>query len=664
MTAPAPRTAEATRKERRRDGRTFDLRLTLRLTVYVRKYAAGLAVSVVLLPLISLFEIAQPYLLKRAIDEHIAPHRLPGLDRLAVMYLLALVGQYGAAFAHNYLVQVVGQRAMSDLRLAVHRHVLRLSAAFFDRTPIGQLMTRMTNDIEALTELFASGVISLLGDVVRLGLIIAVMFRTDGRLALFSMAAVPVLGVIAVLFRGWMRDAFREIRAKLSRMNGFLQEHLSGIKVVQSFAQERRVAAEFTEVNQGYRQANARAIAADAALYSVVEAVASIAVAGLLWRGGARIAAGGLSFGVLVQFVEYLGKFFAPLRDLSAKITVMQQAMTAAERVFGILDTQELDRPTTLSGTLEGLPNPPATTPLGNAELRQRDLPAPSAESAPGPTSPSASSSVGLCPAELIAGGVGNPPRVPITVEFRHVTFGYRPDRPVLRDLSLSIRRGETLAVVGASGAGKSTLIKLLPGLYHPQQGAILLDGMDTRTLEPAVLRRRVVVVNQDVFLFAGTLGDNIGLGDPSATPEAIAAAARRVGADRVIASRPEGLAAPVLERGANYSAGERQLIAFARALQRDPQILVLDEATASVDPEVERIIERGIAELMRNRTSIVIAHRLSTVRRADRIIVLDHGAIAEEGRHDELLAREGIYAKLYRLQMQHGHPGRSEAAE
>jgi len=613
--AATPARDDRGEKDGRRDGRTFDLALMLRLSVYVRKYGAGLAVSILLLPLISAFEIAQPYLLKRAIDEHIAPHRLPGLDRLALLYLLALVGQYGAAFAHSYLVQVVGQRAMNDLRLAVHRHVLRLCSAFFDRTPIGQLMTRMTNDIEALTELFASGVISLLGDVVRLGLIIVVMFRTDGRLAFFSMAAVPVLAVVAVLFRGWMRDAFREIRAKLSRMNAFLQEHLSGIKVVQSFAQERRVADEFTEVNQGYRQANARAISADAALYSVVEAIASIAVAGLLWRGGARIAAGGLSFGVLVQFVEYLGKFFAPLRDLSAKITVMQQAMTAAERVFGILDNQELDMSV---GPLAALPPPPASSP---------------------PT-----------------GGA-------VAVEFRQVTFGYRPDRPVLRGLSLSIRRGETLAVVGASGAGKSTLIKLLPGLYYPQQGAILIDGQDIRALAPAALRRRVVVVNQDVFLFAGTLGENIGLGDPSATPEAIAAAAGRVGADRVIASRPEGLAAPVMERGANFSAGERQLIAFARALQRDPRILVLDEATASVDPEVERVIERGIAELMRDRTSIVIAHRLSTVRRADRIIVLDHGAIAEEGRHDELLARDGIYAKLYRLQMQHGHPGR-EAAE
>ncbi len=599
--------------------RTFDLALVVRLYAYVRRYKRGLLVSVALLPMISAFEIAQPYLLKRAIDEHIAPHRLPGLDRLAGLYLLALVGQYGAAFAHNYLVQVVGQRAMSDLRLAVHRHVLRLSAAFFDRTPIGQLMTRMTNDIESLTELFASGVISLLGDIVRLGLIIVVMFRTDGRLALFSMAAVPVLAVIATLFRRWMRDAFRDIRSKLSRMNGFLQEHLSGMKVVQSFAQERRVAAEFTAVNQGYRQANARAISADAALYSVVEAVASIAVASLLWRGGARIAAGGLSLGVLVQFVEYLGKFFAPLRDLSTKVTVMQQAMTAAERVFGILDASDLDRPA----------------------ARGPD------ESAPPAVSASATAAS------------------PVAIELRHVTFGYRPDNPILRDLSLTIRRGETVAVVGASGAGKSTLIKLLPGLYHPQAGAILIDGTDIRDLATEALRRRLVVVNQDVFLFAGTLADNIGLGDPGATPQSILAAATRVGADRVLASRPEGLDAPVLERGANFSAGERQLVAFARALHRDPHILVLDEATASVDPEVERVIERGIAVLMRDRTSVVIAHRLSTVRRADRIVVIDGGRIVEEGRHDDLLARDGLYALLYRMQMQHGHPAHSsEAAE
>jgi ATP-binding cassette subfamily B multidrug efflux pump len=604
-------------------GGALDFRLLARLVPFVGRHRRQLVVSIALLPLISAFEVVQPYLLKRAIDEHIALHKLAGLDRLGVLYLLALVGQYTAAFAHNYLVQAAGQRAMTDLRLAVHRHALRLSTAFFDRTPVGQLMTRMTNDIESLTEMFASGIVSLLGDVIRLGLIIVVMFRTDGKLALFSMAAVPVLVAIAALFRGWVRDAFREIRAKLSRLNGTLQEHLSGIKVVQAFAQEERAARQFDVINRDYRTANARAIAADAALYSVVEAVGSVAVAGLLWHGGARIAAGGLTFGVLVQFIEYLAKFFAPLRDLSAKYTVMQQAMAAAERVFALLDTP-------------------------HAQIEERG------------------SSSGSTPTPDPRRRGGGPPSAGAVaaVELDHVTFGYRADHPILRDLSLSIATGETVAVVGATGAGKSTLIKLLPALYRPQSGAIRIDGQDTRDLDVADLRRRIVVVSQDVFLFSGTLGDNIGLNDPDVGPARMLEAARRVGADRILASRPGGLDAPVAERGANFSAGQRQLIAFARALCRDPRLLILDEATASVDPEIERLIEQGIAELMRDRTSIVIAHRLSTIRRAHRIIVLDHGTIAEEGNHDALLARDGVYARLYRLQMQAGRRRVGEAAE
>ncbi|MES1204852.1 MAG: ABC transporter ATP-binding protein [Pseudomonadota bacterium] len=618
VAAAAPPAARPPAKPSDAAGRALDWRLLGRLRPFVARYGRALAVSVALLPIISALEVLQPYLLKLAIDEHIAPHRMEGLDRLGVLYLLALVGQYGAAFVHGYLVQVVGQRAMGDLRLAVHRHTLRLSAAFFDRTPVGQLMTRMTNDVESLTELFASGVVSLLGDVVRLGFIIVVMFRTDGRLAAFSMAAVPVLAAIAALFRGWIRDAFREIRAKLSRMNGYLQEHLSGIKVVQAFAQEERAEGEFAVINHAYRHANARAITADAALYSVVEAVGAIAVAALLWRGGARIAGGALTFGVLVQFIEYMGKFFAPLRDLSAKYTVMQQAMAAAERVFALLDTQDLD----------ATPAAAAARPLAETSPPPAGAPAPA-------------------------------------VEFDHVTFGYRPHTPILRDLSLTIATGETVAVVGTTGAGKSTLIKLLPRLYPLQGGVIRLGGQDISLLPVADLRRRIVVVSQDVFLFAGTLGDNIGLGDAAIDAARMWEAARRVGADRVIESRAGGLDAPVVERGANFSAGERQLIAFARALARDPRLLILDEATASVDPEFERLIERGIAELMAGRTSIVIAHRLSTVRRADRIVVLDHGRIVEEGHHDALLSRGGVYARLYRLQMQGGRrrPG-VEAAE
>jgi ATP-binding cassette subfamily B protein len=383
------------------------------------------------------------------------------------------------------------------------------------------------------------------------------------------------------------------------------------MKVVQAFAQEARVDGEFDAINLDYRRANARAITADAALYSIVEAVGAIAVAGLLWHGGNRIAGGTLTFGVLVAFVEYLSKFFAPIRDLSTKYTVMQQAMAAAERVFTLLDTVEPDAPR-------------------------------SAESSAAPTVPG-----------------------PL-VQLDHVTFGYRADRPVLDDVSLSIAAGETLAIVGATGAGKSTIIKLLPRLYDLQGGTIRIGGADVRTLDPRALRRRIVVVSQDVFMFSGTLRANIALGDDALTDQQILTAARRVGAERVIATRPEGLDARVLERGVNFSAGERQLVAFARALARNPEILILDEATASVDPETERAIERGIGELMRERTSIVIAHRLSTVQRASRIVVINRGRVAEEGTHEALLARgsDGIYARLYRLQMVGHTASVHEAAE
>ena len=585
-------------------GKALDGALLRRIFSYVWPYRMGISLAIALLPVAAAIELAQPYLLKKAIDEHIAIGRVAGLDRLGVLYLLALLGQSGAAFAQNYLTQLVGQKAMNDLRVQVHAHVLALSASFFDTTPLGRLMTRLTSDVEALTEMFASGLVSLLGDLIRLSFILVVIFGIDWRLALFSMATAPILYGVAAFFRGWVRDAFREIRAKLARLNAFLQEHLSGIKVVQAFAQEARVAGEFDVINVDYRRANSRAIFADASLYSIVEAVGSIAIAGLLWHGGARIAGGTLTFGVLVAFIEYLGKFFAPIRDLSTKYTVMQQAMAAAERVFSLLDTNSPDAPM-----------------MADPSARRASE---------------------------------NPP----LIELDHVTFGYRQDRPVLSDVSLKISKGETLAIVGATGAGKSTIIKLLARLYDVRGGSVRIGGVDVRGLDRGTLRRRVVVVSQDVFMFSGTLRENIGLGDPEVTDARILEAARRVGADRVIAGRTGGLDAPVVERGANYSSGERQLVAFARALAREPEILVLDEATASVDPETERVIERGIAELMRGRTSIVIAHRLSTVRRASRILVIHGGHVAEQGTHDELLARGGNYALLYRLQMTgHGVP-------
>ncbi len=605
-------------------GKALDRTLLRRIFAYVWPYKVQIAIAVLLLPITSGLEIAQPYLLKKAIDEHIARGRLAGLDRLGIFYLIALIGQYGATFGQTYLTQMVGQRAMNDLRLRLHQHVLSLASSFFDRTPLGRLMTRITSDVEALNEMFASGLVSLLGDIIRLGAILIAIFGIDWKLALFSMGSAPILFVIAAVFRRYVRDAFRDIRTKLARLNAFLQEHISGMKVVQAFAREERVSRRFDDINRDYREANYRAIAADSALYSVIEALASIAIAGLVWHGGGRIASGTLTFGVLVAFIEYLTKFFGPIRDLSAKYTIMQQAMAAAERVFALLDTHEPDAPARDAPSM-----PPLTV---------------------------------VSAADAPLGAADSP-----LIEIDDVTFGYRAGQPVLNQVSLPIRAGETVAVVGSTGSGKSTLIKLLPRLYEPWSGAIRLGGVDVRDLDRRALRRRIVVVSQDVFLFAGTLADNIGLHDPALSRDAILAAARRVGADRVIARRPEGLDAPVLERGANFSAGERQLISFARALCRDPEILILDEATASVDPETERLIERGTEELMRGRTSIVIAHRLSTIRRATRIVAVHQGRIAEDGNHDELMARDGVYAKLYRSQMHlrsTGNPHRSKAAE
>ncbi len=440
-------------------GRALDRTLLRRVFSYIWVYRLEFLASLALLPIIALCEVAQPYLLKKAIDEHVAIGRLAGLDRIGLAYLAMLLGQYGAGFGQIYLTQLLGQRGMNALRTQVHQHVLSLSAAFFDRTPVGRLMTRMTSDIEALNEMFASGIISLLTDIVRLAFILVAIFAIDWRLALFSMATAPVLFGIAGFFRRLVREAFREIRTKLARMNAFLQEHLSGMKVVQAFAQEDRVYGEFDAINFDYRRANARAITADAALYSIVEAVGAIAIAALLWHGGNRIAGGTLTLGVLVAFVEYLGKFFAPIRDLSTKYTVMQQAMAAAERVFALLDTAEPDA------------------------------------------------------ARLVEAAAAMAPAPRVALE--HVTFGYRADRPVLNDVSLKIATGETVAIVGATGAGKSTIIKLLPRLYDIQAGTIRIDGADVRALDPRALRRRIVVVSQDVFMFAGTLRSNLARGEP-----------------------------------------------------------------------------------------------------------------------------------------------------
>lgn len=574
--------------------RPLDRELLRRILAFTWPHRLRLAGAIALLPVAIACELAQPYLLKIAIDHHIAPGVAAGLGALGAAYLALLAGQYAAGYAQQVLTQAVGLRAMNDLRARLYEKLLALRLSYFDRTPTGRLMTRLTSDIEALAEMFAAGLLSLLGDLLKLALIVITMFVLDAKLATAALLAVPPLVGAVALFRPFMRRAFAEVRAKMAQLNAFLQEHIVGMKIVQAFAQERRVAAAFDRVNREHRDANARAIAADASLYAVVEAMGSFAIAALLWHGGARIHDGALTFGVLVAFIEYAGKFFAPIRDLSTKYSVMQQAMAAAERVFGLLDTDDPDAPV----------------------------------------------DAGAAVAAATSRSDG--------IEFSQVSFSYQPGTRILRDVDLRIAAGETVAVVGPSGGGKSSLVKLLLRLYEPDAGRIALGERDIRSMPAAELRRRVALVGQDPLLFEATLRENVALDDPRVDDRRVEAALRRVGAGALLDTRG-GLALPIAARGANLSYGERQLVCFARALARDPEVLVLDEATAGVDPETERLVDRGVAEVMAGRTTIVIAHRLSTAARAGRIVVVADGAVAESGTHAELLARDGLYARMHR---------------
>lgn len=580
-------------------GKAYDARLIRRLWVYVKPHWRRLALVLALIPLVTGAQLAQPWLLKVAIDQHIAVGELSGLAGIGALFVGALVLQLGATFGEVWLLQWLGVKSMNDLRMHLFRHVQALPQRYFDRVPLGRVMTRLTNDLENMTEMFAGGVVTMVADFATLAGIVAVMLWIDWQLALIAFAAVPILLVVVLVFRAKAREAFRTTRLLVARINAYLQENLSGMPVVQAFVREgfnRRV---FDDVNGRYRDAYFQAIRFDAGLYAVVEMIGSVAVAAIVWWAGGQIVQGALTFGVLVAFIEYIQKFFIPIRDLSSKYTVMQSAMASAERVFALLDH----------------------------------------ETAPG-------ASAGPVPARH---------RLEDRIAFEDVTFAYRENEPVLRGIDLTVRRGERVALVGATGSGKSTLVRLLTRMYELPEGAdhgrITVDGTDVRDVDPRALRRLFAVVLQDPFLFRGTLASNVSLDDPEIGPERVAAAACRVRLDRVAARREGGLDAPVGERGANLSAGERQLVAFARALARDPEVLVLDEATASVDSDTEALIQEAVEELLEGRTAIVIAHRLSTIERVDRVVVMHHGRIVEEGTHEALLAKGGYYARLYELQ-------------
>ncbi len=618
-------------------GKAYDSRILSRFARYVKPYRVAITVVAVILPLVAACRLAQPWIIKMAIDTHITTGRLAGLENIAVLFLGILLSEALLTYLEIFLLQSVGQRVMSDMRQELYRHIMRLPASWFDRTPTGSVVTRLTSDVEVLGEMFASGIITIVGDILLLIGIVSVMLWMNPKLSLVTFSILPLLFYIAWAFRRRMRQSFREVRARLGRLNAFLAESIGGMTIIQVFNRQRDEERRFTELNASYRDANMPVIFWDASLYAVVEALSSVAVALIIWYGGGEILRGALTFGILVAFIQYIEKFFGPIRDLSAKYSVMQGAMAALERIFALLDTQpELE------------PGGSRDRETGTGKQKTETV---EAAALPSPV-PSPSSPVPRPPSPVPGPRSG----VPI-IELRDITFAYREGENALENFSLSVRRGERVALVGESGGGKTTITRLLTRLYEIDGGQILLEGRDVRQLPTSELRRRIGIVLQDPCLFSGSIEFNICLGDETARAR-VRAAAATVGADQFIQRLPSGYQEQVRERGSNFSTGEKQLISFARAVAFDPEILVLDEATASIDSASEQMIQAGIAALMRGRTSLIIAHRLSTIQDADRIVVVQLGRKIEEGTHQELMRLKGVYFHLHQLQFERSREG------
>jgi ATP-binding cassette subfamily B multidrug efflux pump len=587
-------------------GKAYDRKLLARFLRYLRPYRWMVVWSLLLLPLIAATKLAQPWLIKIAIDSHITTGKMAGLPLLSLEYFALIIADGLLTYLEIYLLQYLGQRVMFDLRMELFSHIQGLSSSFMDRTPTGSLVTRVTSDVEVLGEMFTAGIISIIGDILVLVGIVGIMLWMNLKLSMVTFIVLPMLLYIVFTFRLRMRKSFREVRARLSNLNSFLAESIGGMAVVQLFNRQKTEQKEFTRLNASYRDANLPVITWDAALFASVEALSSIAVGLIIWYGGGEIIRGTLTFGALVAFIQYMEKFFSPIRDLSAKYSIMQGAMAALERIFGLLD-MEKKAP-------------------GKVEEAQQNEDLPGFENLAGLDSPIE------------------------TIEFRDVWFAYKDEDYVLKGFNLKISRGEKVALVGETGGGKTTVTRLLSRFYEVNRGNIFINGCEIGEIPLPELRGRIGVVLQEPFLFTGSLEHNITLGDEGARTRMEEAAAM-VGADRFIVNLPKGFAEEVRERGVNFSVGERQLISFARAVAFDPEVLVLDEATSSVDTASERLIQEGLQGLLTGRTSLVVAHRLSTVRDADRIVVIHKGEKAEEGSHDELMACQGLYYRLYQLQ-------------
>ena len=588
-------------------GKAYDGRLMRRLLGYMRPYRGLVGISLAFLAVQSLLQGLGPLLTKIAVDKYLQPTGKPtfldawlpsgatsGLERIAILYLAVLAGNFVTEFIQTYIMQYTGQLAMFDLRKQLMEHLQGLDLAFYDHNPVGRLVTRVTTDVDVLNDLFTSGLVTIIGDVLALAFIVFIMLRLSPMLTLIMMLAMPFVIVATSIFRRSVRESYRRIRVAIARINAYLQEHITGIAVLQLFNREQKSALEFDEVNREHMQAYKASVVAYGWFYPVVEFISMSAMAGILSYGGIRVQTGGLTLGVVAAFLQYGLRFFRPIQDLSEKYNILQSAMASSERVFKLLDT------------------PAAVLP----------------------------------PAVPVA-----PPSHIVPIEFDHVWFAYNDEDWVLRDVSFTIAPGETIAVVGHTGAGKTTLISLLLRFYDIQKGSIRIGGCDLRDFDPVELRRQFGVVLQDPYLFTGTLEENIRLGTESIRQEEVVEAAEQVNLIDFVRSLPEGFRYQIRERGSGLSTGQKQLISFARALAHNPRYLILDEATSSVDTETEFRVRDALARMVRGRTSIVIAHRLSTIQRADRILVMHKGKLRESGTHQELLSLRGIYWKLYQLQ-------------